>query len=196
VRPLNLVPAAVRNFPPGAPVARSWGSEPRRRVTTLIAALALVACSGSPLGAGASASPSPGSVPTPSTPPTSSPTSTPTLIAPPTPSPDLTSPTAPGTLVPALVGTVEQAIAAVVAVAPRFAGFGPVQPGQIGDGSHVVIASVPDGWELTFVSGSGDCMAGCIEHAYAKYRVARTGEVTLLCEWSTSGSAVVEGRPC
>jgi hypothetical protein len=160
---------------------------------TLLLTLVLAGCAastGGPTVSAATAPPATASSPSP----TSMPSTTPTPSA--VPTPPSTSPTPSVSFVVAPIGDADEAIAAVVAAAPQYAGFGPERPGQIGESSHVVIATVDAGWELTFVTGSGDCMAGCIEHSYAKYAVARTGEVRLLCEWSTDAGTVVQGRPC
>lgn len=68
---------------------------------------------------------------------------------------------------------------------------------MIGDGPHVVVMRATDGWILTFVTGSGDCPAGCIEHAYAKFSVSGDGTVVELCRWTTSsGVGVTSGKEC
>jgi hypothetical protein len=89
-----------------------------------------------------------------------------------------------------------QAIAAVGAFDPQFLGYAPQVPGQIGEGPHVMVEKVADGWQLTFVTGSGDCFAGCIEHAFAKFLVTPAGLVTPLCRWSTASGEVVDGEAC
>lgn len=94
------------------------------------------------------------------------------------------------------MATIQAAIAAVGAFDPRFLGYAMQLPGRIGEGPHVTGAAVPDGWELTFVTGSGDCMAGCIDHAYSRFHVSRSGTVTPLCQWSTEADRVVQGTPC
>ncbi len=85
---------------------------------------------------------------------------------------------------PVPITTPEAAMAAVVAVEPRFAGIGPRQPDLIGQsawyeakpasgvGAFVVIVTV--GW--------GDCQAGCIERHTWTYGVAPDGTVTTLSE--------------
>jgi hypothetical protein len=193
---LNGTPRSMRTSRPGAPVARSWGSGLRRRgpATTLLLVLALAGCAGpvasSPPSAAASTPASSTAAPTPA------PSASSIPAAPSTLSPPALSPGTSASFVALPIGTAEAAIAAVVAIAPQFAGFGPERPGQVGESSHVVVATVDTGWQLTFVTGSGDCMAGCIEHAYAKYAVARTGKVSLQCEWSTDAGTVVKGRSC
>ncbi len=95
------------------------------------------------------------------------------------------------------MASAEAAIAAVGAFDPQFLGYGQKEPGMIGEGPHVIVVPVDDDWELTFVTGSGDCPAGCIDHAFAKFTVTRGGMVTLLCRWTTqSGVGVTSGKEC
>lgn len=59
---------------------------------------------------------------------------------------------------------------------------GPVAGGGlVGQSRWVIAREVTAGFELTFVTGSGDCPAGCIEHAYDTYLVQPDGTVTFLC---------------
>lgn len=92
------------------------------------------------------------------------------------------------------VATADEALAHVIEVFPRFDGY-PLRPAREPDGSPgpafggdpigqsrwVVARDVAAGIELTFVTGSGDCPAGCIEHAYETYLVKPDGAVTLIC---------------
>ena len=108
-----------------------------------------------------------------------------------TPSPAATATPSPS---PEAVTSVEEAIAAVVAVEPRFQGFGPLDLDVIGQANHVRGSETARGFELTFVAGSGDCPAGCINHHYTKFLVGRDGSVVMLCEWA-EGEAP-QGTPC
>ncbi len=53
--------------------------------------------------------------------------------------------------------------------------------GLVGQSRWVIAREVTAGIELTFVTGSGDCPAGCIEHAYDTYLVQPDGTVTFIC---------------
>jgi hypothetical protein len=160
----------TRPSPLDAPATRSWGSEPGASPSiasaALVLVLVLVACSAA------------------SAPPTSSPTpgETPSASAPP-----------PGVQPP--IDDVEEAIAAVAAVDPQFLGYQPLDPDVIGASAWVEVADGEDVVILTFVRGWGDCPAGCINRAYAKFEVHKPdGKVTKLCEWQQGEEAV--GTPC
>ena len=91
--------------------------------------------------------------------------------------------------------TVEQAIAAVGAFDSRFLGYEPLDPDVIGQANYVEVREFPGrGYELTFVAGSGDCPAGCINRDYARFDVRPDGTVTLRCEWSEGDEP--SGTPC
>lgn len=94
-----------------------------------------------------------------------------------------------------LVGDAEEAVAAVIAEYPRFEGYPlsaepseSLDPGDvlIGQSRWVIARSVAAGIELTFVTGSGDCPAGCIEHAYETYLVEPDGSVSFICSETDS----------
>lgn len=90
--------------------------------------------------------------------------------------------------------TAEEARALVVAEHPRYERH-PLRPvaqpsgspgpvaggGLIGQSRWVIAREVSRGIELTFVTGSGDCPAGCIEHTYDTYLVQPGGTVTFIC---------------
>ena len=138
-------------------------------VTALAGALA--ACSG---GVGPSPSPSPTEGVRPS------PSPAPTDRAPGAPEPPIETP--------------EEAVAAVAAEYPEFEGYGPRDPGLIGQSHFVDVIGDDDGFVLTFHAGSGDCPAGCIDFSIAKFRVHLDGTVERLCEWRTG--EVAAGTPC
>lgn len=82
------------------------------------------------------------------------------------------------------VTTPEAAMAAIVAVEPRFAGIGPLNPDLVGqaawyDAKH---ASGVGAFVVTIQVGWGDCPAGCIERHTWTYAVAPDGTVKLLSE--------------
>lgn len=183
----------VRTSRPGVPAARSWGSGRRARGT-------LVACLVGPMvlacgGTGPTVSPS--VAPSRSSPVTAGP-SAPTTVIPSAASPS--PPSASASPSPSDAGlhvdNAEAAIAAVGRFDPRFLGYRPQQPGAIGDGPHVIVEHGGRGWVLTFVTGSGDCPAGCISHAYAKFSVTQEGIVTLLCTWETESGGASSGTEC
>lgn len=129
------------------------------------------------------------------------------------PSSTLTTATPTGSPVPAgesfaapSVETAEEARAAVIEEFPRFADHplrlareadgspGPiVGGGLIGQSRWVTAREVAAGFELTFVTGSGDCPSGCIEHAYETYLVEPDGAVTLICSESDVPGAAPSG---
>jgi len=118
------------------------------------------------------------------------------VVASPSPSPQIESdPAAP-------VPTVEAALAAVVAEYPRYEGYplrafgdsgtspGPVVGEElVGQSRWVIGREVAAGIELTFVTGSGDCPAGCIEHTHETYLVEPDETVTFICGESDEPSA-------
>ena len=90
---------------------------------------------------------------------------------------------------------IDEAIAAVAAVDPQFLGYQPLDPDVIGASAWVEVADGEDVVILTFVRGWGDCPAGCINRAYAKFEVHKPdGTVIKLCEWQQGEEAV--GTPC
>jgi len=172
---------------------------PVRRLLTAIAMLGILAGCSTMGGATGQADDRPVTAPT------DRPTAAPTTTVPTgSPAPARRSPdTAP-------VATAEQALAAVIEELPRFEGY-PLRPapepegspgpiyggGLIGQSRWVIAREVAAGFELTFVTGSGDCPSGCIEHAYETYLVEADGAVALICsETDVPGAApsVAAGR--
>lgn len=96
----------------------------------------------------------------------------------------------------------ETALAAVIEEYPRYEDY-PLRPGSepgespdpvfggglIGQSRWVIARDVAAGIELTFVTGSGDCPSGCIEHAYDTYLVEPDGTVTFICSEGDAPSA-------
>jgi hypothetical protein len=192
----------LRPSPIDAPATRSWGSEPGAsppisrpslgrpsierpslgrpsigrpsiaRPRALLAgalclAFLLTACSAG--SAPPSAAPTAGDSPSPSSPP-------------------------PGAVQPP-IDDVDEAIAAVAALEPQFLGYQPLDPDVIGASAWVEVADGEDVVILTFVRGWGDCPAGCINRAYAKFEVHKPdGKVVKICEWQQGEEAV--GTPC
>ncbi len=102
---------------------------------------------------------------------------------PPSPSPSPSSIT---------ITTPEQAAARVAEVVPSFAGIAPKKADTIGGCCFWEAVDTPDGFEVTFDVGWGDCQAGCIDRHRWVYRVIRDGTVSLLNE---SGPPVPSGVP-
>lgn len=75
-------------------------------------------------------------------------------------------------------------MAAIVAVEPRFAGIGPVNPDLVGQAAwyDAKPASGVGAFVVTIQVGWGDCPAGCIERHTWTYAVAPDGTVKLLSE--------------
>jgi hypothetical protein len=82
------------------------------------------------------------------------------------------------------VTTPEQAVAAVVAANPKFAGIGPKDPDLIGQPRwyEVAPASGVGAFVVRFTVGWGDCPAGCIDKHTWTYAVGPDGTVTLQSE--------------
>jgi hypothetical protein len=115
------------------------------------------------------------------------------------------------------IDTVEEAVEAVVAEHPAFDGH-PLQPpvaaertagpivappfDVVGASRWVVGLDAPDGFRLVFVTGSGDCPAGCIDWRYDVFLVGRDGKVRAECSRSdlpapgAAGSRALGGDPC
>jgi hypothetical protein len=85
-------------------------------------------------------------------------------------------------------------VAAVVAQRPQFAGYqmvapltgasaSPVSPvAPIGGTQRrVLVEQIGSGFRVTFVTGSGDCPAGCIAHRYDVFLVGTDGTVEAAC---------------
>ena len=167
--------------------------------SALVAALsvALVACTGGAAGVS----------PSPSLSPSSNVATTPSAIptTPPPPTPDASpSPSTPATEPPTTeargpVDTAEEALAAVIEGFPEFTDHALEVPGgeiMIGGSSSVTARQDDDGFRLIFMTGAGDCMAGCINRQYDVFLVAHNGTVTEECSWREEGGEVVSGTPC
>jgi hypothetical protein len=57
-----------------------------------------------------------------------------------------------------------------------------------GDGPTICVTSGPDTWHYVFDAASGDCPAGCIDHAYSHFTTDTVGTVIQLEEWSSTSS--------
>ena len=83
-----------------------------------------------------------------------------------------------------VVDTPEEAVAAVVAFDPRFAGITPVLPDVIGQSSWYTVqpASGVGAYIVEIHVGWGDCQAGCIDEHVWTYVVQPDGSVALQSE--------------
>ncbi len=94
------------------------------------------------------------------------------------------------------VDTAEEALAAVVAAHPEFADHslriatprpgaspGPIVGGEpmVGLRAWAIVSAAPGGYLVTFVTGWGDCPAGCNEHRLDTYHVRTDGTVGHSC---------------
>jgi hypothetical protein len=152
----------------------------------LVAAMAVAACTGSAAAPSATPSATPSVEPTAAV--TPSPPAAPTDPAPPS-----------GGAATGPVETAEDAIAAVVALRPVLDGYTPLRAGGeqvIGASATVTAVADEDGFQLVFMTGSGDCPAGCIERRFDAFHVAFDGTVTELCTWRMESGAGAEGTPC
>lgn len=78
-----------------------------------------------------------------------------------------------------------------------FVGYSQRKPGvgPAGGSKFVTVSATSAGYELIFVTGSGDCPAGCIDHTFTKFTVARDGTVEKRCEWA-EGEEAGPATPC
>ncbi len=72
---------------------------------------------------------------------------------------------------------------------------------MIGASTWAVVSEHDSGIALTFMTGSGDCPAGCIHVRAETYLVAPDGSVTFLCAEDDPaaerrGRAVLRAEPC
>jgi hypothetical protein len=76
----------------------------------------------------------------------------------------------------------QDAVDRVLAVDPRFAGIGPLNPDLIGQSAWYEVSPGTVGWRVTITKGWGDCQAGCISRHTWVYEVDPQGNVTLVEE--------------
>jgi hypothetical protein len=92
------------------------------------------------------------------------------------------------------IETKEEAVAAVAAVDARFLGYPLQDPNLVGQANYVTVDRSAGGFTLVFMSGSGDCPAGCIDKRFAKVTVTTGGTVVKKCEWAEGD--IAQGSPC
>lgn len=94
------------------------------------------------------------------------------------------SPPASGAPIGGTVDTPEEALAAVIAKEPRFAGIGPYQADMIGQSAwyKVTPASGVGAFVVEIRLGWGDCPAGCIDEHSWLFAVLPDGTVNLQSE--------------
>jgi len=77
----------------------------------------------------------------------------------------------------------EQAIALAQQKFPELRVIKQTPPNSIGASTNIWVIDQPDGWNLVFWKGDGDCPAGCINNHYWYVSVSRSGEATLAGEY-------------
>lgn len=87
-----------------------------------------------------------------------------------------------GSLRPIAISTPEEAAARVIEVAPQFEGIGPKDPNLIGGCCFWEATRTPDGFDVVFEVGWGDCPSGCIDRHRWSYHITGEGAVTLVSE--------------
>lgn len=80
------------------------------------------------------------------------------------------------------IETAEAAVARVQVVEPALARIGPFEPDAIGQAHWWEARPAPNGWQVTFRIGWGDCPAGCISEHQFLYEVSTDGSVALIGE--------------
>ena len=102
---------------------------------------------------------------------------------------------------PAVVVTnADQATAVAQQKFPELKDIKQTPPGAIGASSNITVLDQPDGWNIVFWQGSGDCPAGCINNHYWYVTVHKTGEVALAGEYaqefnSAANATQTRGQP-
>ena len=107
----------------------------------------------------------------------------PTAIPPGAPSPARTATPTPTPTPPPVFTSAEQAVATAQQKFPDLNGIKPSRPGTIGASTNITTQEQPDGWNLIFWKGSGDCPAGCINNHYWYVSAKRDGTVMLAGEF-------------
>lgn len=93
---------------------------------------------------------------------------------------------------PIAISTADQAAQRVIQVEPGFSGIEARDPKLIGACCFYAAVQVPEGFQVTFEVGAGDCPAGCIQKHRWTYGVTRDGVVTLLGD---TGDELPAGAP-
>ena len=65
---------------------------------------------------------------------------------------------------------------------------------MIGQANYATVDRSGGGFTVVFMSGSGDCPAGCIDKRFAKFSVRSDGTVAKRCEWAEGD--IAQGTPC
>lgn len=82
------------------------------------------------------------------------------------------------------VASADAAIAAVQARFPETAKIKKAVPNTIGGTTDIKIFDRGEGWEIAFVEGWGDCMAGCINNRYYYFSIRKDGRLTKVGEYA------------
>ncbi len=100
--------------------------------------------------------------------------------------PSTTTPAPISTIMPtpsANVAQPEQAIALAQQKFPELRQITASPPNTIGASTNIWVQDQPDGWNIVFWQGEGDCPSGCINNHYWYVSVARSGDVALVGEF-------------
>jgi hypothetical protein len=94
----------------------------------------------------------------------------------------------------------EQAIALAQQNFPELRQIKTSPPNTIGASSNIWALDGTDGWNVVFWQGDGDCPAGCINNHYWYVSVTRSGDATLVGEYTRNFNASanameVRGQP-
>jgi hypothetical protein len=92
------------------------------------------------------------------------------------------SPSATPTLPP--ITSADAAVAMIQMRFPEYAKIQKASAGLIGASSDIKIFDRGEGWEIVFVDGWGDCMAGCINNRYIYFSASKNGRITKVGEYT------------
>ncbi len=101
---------------------------------------------------------------------------------------------------PNRIENADAAIAAVKARFPEVAAINRTPRDMIGASTNITVLDRPDGWDLVFWQGWGDCPSGCINNRYYYFAtkkdgtIAKSGEYARVYDEQTNAFAVT-GTP-
>src|SRR2546430_544209 len=122
---------------------------------------------------------------------------------PPGAQPGINTPSAKPTNVSTPAPKIEQAEQAITLAQQKFPELSAIKSAPanaIGAASNIWTISQPDGWNLVFWQGDGDCPAGCINNHYWYVSVSSGGDTTLVGEYvrafdSAANTMQTRGQP-
>ncbi len=103
--------------------------------------------------------------------------------APPAAQPSVNAPTAAPTPASGNVTRADDAIALAQQKFPELRSIKQSPPNSIGASTNIWVIDQPDGWNLVFWKGEGDCPAGCINNHYWYVGVSKSGDAALAGEY-------------